>query len=175
MENEKQKTVSRLLHFIFRLMLLAFYVVLLLYPISCGRRGDPVAISPYEEKHIEKDVPEEVDVDTVSRDITVKEEKATAEDVDVEVAQPDAPSGLIAVHTESGIVLTWDEPVKQDVQLYRIYRSTGDGYELAGSTVTPAFTDRSVKLHMKYYYKVTAVGRSESPASEAIEIITEKQ
>ena len=152
-------------------LLLVSYLLFLVFITACGRRGDPVALLPYDEKNIKEDMDKGAEKGNV-RDETLKkrdEPKAEA----VETARPDAPAGLVAVFTQTGIVLTWDEALNQGVKSYRIYRSSGSGYKLAGETVTPAFTDRDIKQSVKYYYKVTAVGSSEGPPSEEIRVIKE--
>ena len=86
---------------------------------------------------------------------------------------PDVPTGLIAVYTQKSIVLTWDEVQTQEIKFYRVYRSEGKDFFIIGETVTPAFTDKDVKPSKKYYYRVTAVGKTESHPSKGIEILTE--
>jgi len=91
----------------------------------------------------------------------------------IEVYLPTAPTGLIAVYTLRGIILTWDEV--PDVRLYRVYRSIARerDFVLIGEVVTPAFTDRDVEPSKRYYYIVSAVRESEGPSSRMIEVITE--
>ncbi|MBI4847866.1 MAG: hypothetical protein HY808_04710 [Nitrospirae bacterium] len=84
-----------------------------------------------------------------------------------------APTGLMGVYTQQGIVLTWDDMEGQDINLYRIYRSTGGDFTVAGETVTPAFTDKNVGPDKRYIYKVTAVGAAEGPPSKETIISTE--
>jgi len=129
---------------------------------ACGRRGDPVPIAPYD-KNI---VPE----DTEKEPLPVAEEK-----VEPESGAPmsDVPAGLMALYTQKAVILTWDEVRGRDVSLYKVYRSSGDGYAFIGDTAVPAFTDLEVRPNTKYYYKVTAAGVLESQPSKEIVIVTE--
>jgi hypothetical protein len=120
---------------------------------ACGRRGDPVAIMPPEEIEIQKDK---------------KDVKADAYSLSIP-----SPEGLRGVYTQKSVILTWDEVTGQDIKFYRVYRSTGGDYKLIGETATTAFTDREVKPEVKYLYRVTAVGDSESLPSKELEIVTE--
>ena len=153
-------------------LILVTYLLFLVLITACGRRGDPVAILSYDEKNIIKEeTAKESEKGKGQEEVLIKENEPEAKAV--KTARPDAPSGLVAVYIQTGIVLTWNEILKQGVTSYRIYRSSGSGYKLAGVTVTPAFTDRGIKQDMKYYYKVTAVGNSESLPSEEIRVIKE--
>ena len=152
-------------------LLLVVCLLFLVFITACGRRGDPVALLPYDEKNIKEDIDKGTAKGNERDEILKRGDEPEAEAA--ETAQPDAPAGLVAVFTQTGIILTWDEVLNQGVKSYRIYRSSGSGYKLAGETVTPAFTDRDIKQNMKYYYKVTAVGNSESLPSEEIRVIKE--
>ncbi|RJQ16416.1 MAG: hypothetical protein C4560_09600 [Nitrospiraceae bacterium] len=132
---------------------------------ACGRRSDPVLLEPRHEKAVEKKTEQ-------SKDIK-KDEKEEGPGREAEKTVADAPTGLVGVYTGQGIVITWNEIEGRDIKLYRIYRSTGGDYTLAGETVTPAFTDKTVKVNMTYYYKVAAVGATEGPPSKEILITTE--
>jgi hypothetical protein len=137
-------------------LLLTFYFLLFILITACGRRGDPVAIVPSNDTGIEKKYKNDKPEIRVTKTIP-----------------PQSPTGLRAVYTQKSIILTWDEVTGQDVRLYRIYRSTGGDYILVGETVTTAFTDRNVEPKIKYLYRITALGDSESLPSEELEIITE--
>lgn len=130
---------------------------------ACGRRGDPVLTAPYEEPAVEKAADEE----ETKKPLIEKEPEVIGK------AQPDAPSGLVAVYTGNSVVLAWDEMVEQGVKQYRVYRrSEDDDYSFIGNTVTPAFTDSDIEPDKEYYYKITASGASEGPASEELKVIT---
>ncbi|MBI4698559.1 MAG: fibronectin type III domain-containing protein [Nitrospirae bacterium] len=88
-------------------------------------------------------------------------------------AAPEAPTGLAAVYTQKDIVLIWDETRGAEVKSYRIYRSAGNGFVVAGESVTPAFTDRNIEPSKQYIYYITAVGEAESVPSRTIDIMTE--
>lgn len=133
---------------------------------ACGRRGDPAPIAPYDENIVKQDADVEKDVELLP---------AEGEKVDHKSAMPipDVPAGLMAIYTQKVIILAWDEIRGQDVKRYKVYRSSGGGFDLIGDSAAPAFTDRDVKPDTKYYYKVTAVGILESQLSKEIVIVTE--
>jgi argininosuccinate lyase len=138
---------------------------------ACGRRGDPVLVPSYDEKVMEEDIDDNKKGEEESGGTLIKEEETEA--IETEAARPDAPTKLVAVYTGKGIVITWNEVPGQGVKSYKVYRSSGEEYALVGDTVTPAFTDRDIRQDIKYYYKVTAVGKSEGPPSKEITVITE--
>ncbi|MBI4653921.1 MAG: hypothetical protein HY752_02880 [Nitrospirae bacterium] len=96
-----------------------------------------------------------------------------------EVYQPHAPHNINAIYTKKSVILTWDEVL--DVEIYRIYRAMDTGgkgadiFILIGETVTPVFTDKDIESLKKYYYRITAMGDSESIPSGIIEVITESK
>jgi hypothetical protein len=142
----------------------AYCLLLTAFLISCGRRGDPVLISPYEEK----DAAEKSGVrenEAIKPDLS-----GTAED-ELTVIQPQAPKGLAAIFTGKKVILVWDEVAGQGVKSYRIYRSGGDEFSLIGEVVTPVFNDRDIESGAGYFYKVSAVGQSESSGSDAVEVV----
>ncbi len=151
----------------FRFCILCFLFLALL--AACGRRGDPVALSPYNGRAPHKNVVG--NNDNGKKDV-IKENKTEAEKM--KVLTPGRPTGLTGLYMQKSIVLIWDEIIGQDVRLYRIYRSLGGEYILAGDTVTPAFTDNNIEKNKKYYYRVTAVAAFESLPSKEIEILTDK-
>lgn len=142
-------------------MLFAVCYVLLLS--ACGRRGDPVLVKPPEVKAVDRKTDE----------VQKTGEGSQGQGV-VPAVIPAAPARLRGVFTQTSIILTWDEVPGKNIR-YRIYRSAGDSYILAGETVTPAFTDSKVEPNMKYRYRITAVDVAEGPPSEEIIIITEIQ
>lgn len=161
MENRKGIGIADYLRIGFCILLLTLFT-------GCGRRGDPVLIPSYDEKTIEQDSGKNKEGETLPGAETAGKEETV-------VTIPDAPSELVAVYTGKSVVLAWKEVLKQGVTSYRIYRSAGQGYALAGETVSPAFTDRDIEKHKKYFYKITAVGQSESPPSKEITIETEDE
>lgn len=168
MKNEKKKE-SYLFRF-FYLSFLTSYFLLLISLSACGRRGDPVAVLPQEEKAVAADLNQEGEREDASVSTkTVKDMNGTDES---EGAVPDSPAGLDALYTQKSVILTWDEVIDQGVTYYRIYRSHGKGFELVGDSVTPAFTDRNIEKNTEYFYRVTAFGSDESQPSEEIDIFT---
>lgn len=145
-------------------LLLTSYVLLLAFVmVSCGRRGDPVAVLPYEERGAS----EETRVrDTEEKTPDTKE----TEEEGLTVMHPEAPKGLSAVFTGNKVILVWDEVTDRGVDYYRIYRSEGDGFSVIGETATPVFHDRDIEAGVRYFYKVSAVGKAESGLSGAVEV-----
>lgn len=162
MRIRKNRLIIKWLRIGFCILLLTSHFSLLTLVTSCGRRGDPVLVPSYEEKIIEEDP---------GKNKEGKKEPVQTEET--AAVTPDAPSELAAVYTGKSVVLVWKEVLKQGVKSYRIYRSAGEGYALAGETVSPAFTDRDIEKRKKYIYKITAVGLSESLPSEEITVETE--
>lgn len=149
----------------FYFLLLASCFLFLVNMSACGRRGDPVLTAPYDEKAVEREAQAE----------ETKKSSTDEADTGPEVtgtAQPDAPAGLVAVYTGNSIVIAWDEITDQEVKQYKVYRSEGDDYLFIGYSVTPAYTDNDIEPDREYYYKITAAGRSEGPASKELKVIT---
>jgi hypothetical protein len=155
------------------ILLLTACFLLLTCVTACGRRTDPVLVPSYDEKILKEDTDKNKKGEKEAGETLIKEKAAGTEEPGV--ARPDAPSEVAAVYTGRSIVLVWKEVLKQGVTSYRVYRSSGEGYVLAGETVSPAFTDRDIAKDKKYFYKITAVGRSESPASEEITVATRSE
>ena len=140
---------------------------------ACGRRGDPVAILPHGEEELKIEAKDNVSGQAGAPEVPGNDNETGVEAV--ETAQPDAPTGLVGVFSQNGIILAWDEVMEQGVKFYRIYRSSEGEYLLVGTSVTPSFIDRDIKQEMKYYYKVRAIGQSEGPLSEEIIVLREVQ
>ena len=157
---------------IFKCLNISFSILLLTFITACGRRADPFLPS-YDEKSHTEDIDKNKQGKKGTGEALIKEDMKKAEES--AAASPDAPAAPKAVYTGKSVIITWNEVLKQGVMSYRIYRSSGDGYKLAGETVTPAFTDRDITQGIKYYYKVTAVGLSESIPSEEILVSTENE
>jgi len=157
----------------FYILLATCYLLLATFLTACGRRGDPVAIIPYKK---------EVDV---VKDLNASiKEGVKPETEELMIISPKAPTGLVAVYTQKSIVLAWDEIQGEGIRFYRVYRSEGrkdilrpegGDFFVIGETVTSAFTDKDVKPSKKYYYMVTAVGKTESSPSEKIEVVTDER
>jgi len=148
-----------------RFVIIFFLTALFLLPAGCGRRGDPVLPPSYEEQAAPER--EEGTASPATGDIPVDREEE-------KVPEPlKAPEGLTALYTGKSVVLTWNEIPDRRVAFYRVYRSSGDGYEAVAETATNAYTDRNVKEAAVYNYRVSAVGESEGPLSEALTIQTE--
>ena len=167
MRNEKKNWIRRF----FYLLLLISYFILLTSLTACGRRGDPVAVLPHEEKAAVEDL--KTGKENIEVPVSAEAEKNKIEEDKVEFAVPDPPAGLDVLYTQKSIILTWDEIVGQGVRFYKIYRSKGDGFILVGENMTPVFTDRDVEQNVRYFYRITAFGVSESLPSKEIGILTE--
>ncbi len=152
-------------------VLLAVFIFSLSFP-SCGRRGDPVLVQPYDEKAgIEEKSANGEEKEKIVRPREQDENKKKPKSA----VTPASPTGLRALYTGKHIVLTWEEVLKQGVRSYLIYRSSGDGYSFAGETTGPAFTDRNVRQGGTYFYRIEAAGQLKSPLSEEIKVSTEIQ
>ena len=162
---------------LFYLLLLISYFSLLISLTACGRRGDPAAISPYDNKIDEKDIAAEKKSAGNSESAVIHNKKTEDDRIDeddkIELTIPDPPAGLAALYTQKDIILVWDEIRWQGVKTYNIYRSGGDDYRLVGDSIIPAFIDSNVKRDTRYFYRVTAVGVLESRPSKEISILTE--
>ncbi len=169
---KKDKRIFKCLNISFSILLFTFYFLLFTFITACGRRADPFLPS-YDEKSHTEDIDKNKEGKKKTGGALIKEGMKKAEESTA--ASPDAPTAPKAVYTGKSVIITWDEVLKQGVTSYRIYRSSGDGFKLAGETVTPAFTDRDITQGIKYYYKVTAVGLSESISSEEILVSTENK
>jgi predicted small lipoprotein YifL len=171
LDNRKAGGIDNCLKSCFSILLLISCFLLLTSLTACGRRGDPVLVPIYEENILTDDAGKNKEGEKQPSGSLTKDEAPGREETAAVV--PGAPSGLSAVYTGRSIVLVWNEVLKQGVISYRIYRSAGEVYVLAGETVSPAFTDRDIEKHKKYFYKITAVARSESLPSEEITVETE--
>ncbi|KPK02873.1 MAG: hypothetical protein AMK71_00790 [Nitrospira bacterium SG8_35_4] len=155
---------SFFLHTVSCLLLTAYCLLLTVFLVSCGRRGDPVLLSPYEESEsAEKSGASENENQAPGLN-------GTGEDA-LTVVQPQAPEGLAAVFAGQKIILVWDEVAGQGVKSYRIYRSAGNGFSFIGEVVTPVFNDRGIESGTRYFYKVSAVGETESSGSDTVEVV----
>lgn len=172
MDTRKNMIISGCLKISQVIVLIAYSLSLIAVITACGRRADPFLPSYNEKSHTE-DIDKNKEGKKGTGEAVKKDDVKMAEES--AAASPDAPTAPAAVYTGKSVVITWNEVLKQGVTSYRIYRSSGDGYKLAGETVTPAFTDRDITQGIKYYYKVTAVGLSESIPSEEILVSTENK
>lgn len=82
---------------------------------------------------------------------------------------PATPANLTAVVGTGKVVsLDWDDNTEADFSEYQIYRSTTSavaGFSLIAETRASRFVDISVSFGTQYWYKVTAVDRSENVSS----------
>lgn len=147
--------------------------LIVIFLSACGLRADPVAPSPYDDNAGRENV-EKVVGNRSGPEETHKSEVRAEPLKDVRM-QPNAPSGVTGVYTNTAVILTWDEMIGQGIILYRVYRSEGGDYILAGESMAPAFTDSSIEKKREYYYKITAMGKSEGPPSEEFKVVTETQ
>jgi hypothetical protein len=165
MRNRKCNDSGRLRRPVLSFFLVTVYCILLtVFLISCGRRGDPVLISPYEED-------DAAEKSGVRENEKIKPDLIDTAEDELTVMQPHAPKGLAAVFTGKKVILVWDEVAGQGVKFYRIYRSGGDDFSLIAEVATPVFNDRNIEYGSRYFYKVSAVGQSESSGSDAVEVV----
>jgi hypothetical protein len=160
------RKLNKRIRFVSSLLIITSCLLFVFSFASCGRRGDPVPIAPYDENIVEQDA-------DVEKDMELLPGEGGKADRESSKPMPDVPVGLMALYTQKAIILTWDEIKGQGVKRYKVYRSSGGGFEFVGDTAAPAFTDRDVEPDTKYYYKVTAVGILESRLSKEIVIVTE--
>ena len=146
----------------FYFILLASSFLLFISFTACGRRGDPVAVVPYEHRTVVSEKAEEE-----SSNAGVGKTEA-----DEAPSVPDAPGGLKAVYTGTAVVLTWDEVSGKGTMVYTVYRSEERDFTALGTTQTPAFSDRTVTKGKTYYYRVSAMIDTEGEMSEGLKIST---
>ena len=74
---------------------------------------------------------------------------------------PATPTGLVAILTNTGIVLKWDENKESDLKGYYLYRLAEGKAEFKRLTdeplTLPSYFDQSVEEDKLYTYRVTAV------------------
>jgi len=101
------------------------------------------SIRKVEETFIESEGCEEVTVSTTDR------------------IPPDVPTGLVAIPTETGIVLKWDTGEDSDLKGYNLYRQAGDAADFVKVSPVPlsigSYLDTSVEDGETYTYAVTAL------------------
>ena len=151
-------------------LFLTFCLSISLITTACGRKGDPFPIIPPEEPPLE---------DVSGTAVGVRKNPLISPSEPVESAQETInvvplkpPSSLTSIFTGTAIVLSWDEDTVQDIKYYKIYRSSGDGYTSIGKTDIPVFTDRNIEPDTEYRYRMSVVGKIESPLSIEIKVKT---
>lgn len=137
--------------------------------LACRDRGVEVdqdyfytmrSVWKVEESFIESEGCEEVAVSTTDR------------------IPPDAPAGLIAIPTTTGIVLKWNDSEAPDLKGYNLYRQAGEASDFVKVTPAPlsigSYLDTSVEDGQTYTYAVTALDdareTNESTPSTAVTI-----
>jgi hypothetical protein len=91
---------------------------------------------------------------------------------------PAIPTGLVAILTDTGIVLKWDENKEEDLEgyyLYRLVEGEAEAKRLNDEPLTlPSYFDQSVEDGQRYTYRVTAVDsatqENESAPSQEVSI-----
>jgi len=135
-------------------------LLLAVFLLSCGRRGDPVALSPYEGGEAEQ-----------SGVIEHEKGEPAAGAETAAAPQPLPPTGVTALFAGDKVIVVWNEVSGAGVTRYRVYRSEGSDFRLIAEVHTPVFNDSTVVQGMKYSYRISAVGQSESGLSEAVSIV----
>lgn len=133
--------------------------------LSCGSRGDPVAVPKYDEK------PAAASAVQNSNEVIAP----VKDEIPEKQIPPEAPKGLAGVYTGRNIVLVWDDVTVEGLKGYNIYRSAGNEYEMIAYSFVPAYTDNEIKDGTTYYYKVTALGVVEGTYSKVVKIKTERR
>ena len=133
--------------------------------LSCGRRGDPVAIPKYDKKPAAVGVVQK----------TAEDKTAVKDEISEKQLLPDAPKGLSGVYTGRNIVLVWDDVTADNLKGYNVYRTMEKVYKNIAYSFIPAYTDNEIKPGNTYYYKITALGVSEGHYSKAVKIKTERR
>ena len=88
---------------------------------------------------------------------------------------PGAPTGLVAVPSKDGILLSWREVDAPDRKGYRVYRgaSPEGPFESLAEVTGTSYTDGAAAPEETLFYHVTAIddapGTNESPPSEVVE------
>ena len=95
---------------------------------------------------------------------------------------PAIPTGLLAsVTDENAIELSWDFPVDDDFNNFRLYRSTTPDFDPTGTTpiielVDAFFIDQDIAIGNTYYYRLSAVdlhgNESEYTEVESAEVLS---
>ena len=86
----------------------------------------------------------------------------------IDVMPPESPKNIVVKPSASSVEITWEDPVSNDYDFSRVYRSTLPGQLgklIADSVKAGQFTDSSTIPGVTYYYTVTAVDTAlnESP------------
>ncbi len=92
---------------------------------------------------------------------------------------PAVPTGLLASLTEQNTVkLSWDEPVDEDFNYFKIYRSLDSEFDPTGlepyaEAIDTTFIDNDVETGETYYYILSAVdfNGNESEYTDAVETV----
>ena len=104
------------------------------------------AIRKIRETFIESEGCEEVTINTTDR------------------TPPDAPTGLIAIPTKTGVLLKWNENEESDLKGYNLYRKAEGEADFKRLNITlltrAGYLDRSVEDEKSYTYAVTAIDDS---------------
>jgi len=116
------------------------------------------AVKKTRETFIESEECEEVAINTTDR------------------TPPDAPTGLIAIPTKTGVMLKWNESEESDLMGYNLYRKVeGEAdFKMLNTTLLSraGYLDRSVEEEKSYRYTVTAIDdatrTNESEPSEEV-------
>ncbi len=87
---------------------------------------------------------------------------------------PSEPTALTASVINGNVTLNWMTPFNDGgdaIIEYRIYRTSGNGYELLATTTDLNYTDTSVMPGMTYYYRLTAVNSAGEGKHSAVVVI----
>ncbi len=104
-------------------------------------------------------------------------ESAVDSGYSVDNLAPAVPTGLLALATtENAVDLSWDSPIDEDFNYFKIYRSlTPDfdptGMESFAETIETTFIDSDVEIGITYYYILSAIdfNGNESEYSDVVD------
>lgn len=86
-----------------------------------------------------------------------------------DLAGPAAPTGVTATAASGAVKLSWTGGA--DAASYQVWRSilSNGGYELVGSTTTPAFDDTTARSGTRQFYVVVALDAAGNPSQRSAE------
>ena len=87
-----------------------------------------------------------------------------------------APSGLVAYHSETYVILTWDPETEEGLQYYLLERSLSNDFSddvVANYVMTNYFEDNSLEYDTEYFYRISYFNGSWSEVSDPVSVTLE--